>query len=183
MRKFVLILAIICSSAVAFAQQKIGYINSEELISIMPEYKKFTTDVEAYKKTFVDQLTTMQKELETKYKAYEAAMKAGTMQDAIREAKEKELQDLQNRIQTFSQTAEEKVAAKSQELLKPITDKADKAIQDVAKEKNFSYILDTSAGSIIYALPTDNIIADVKAKLGIKETTSTASPKPNGGTK
>jgi outer membrane protein len=67
------------------------------------------------------------------------------------------------------------INAKGQELLKPITEKADKAIQDVAKEKNYSYILDVSAGSIIYALPSDNIIGEVKTKLGIKE--AAALPK------
>ena len=167
MKKLIIALAFILTSSVMFAQQKIGYINSEELISTMPEYKKYTADVEAYKKTFVDQLTAMQKEMETKYKAYEATAK--TTSDEIRQVKEKELSDLQARMQTFQQTAEEKIAAKGQELLKPITEKADKAIQDVAKEKNYSYILDVSAGSIIYALPSDNIIGEVKTKLGIKE--------------
>jgi outer membrane protein len=168
MKKLIIALAFILTSSVTFAQQKIGYINSEELISTMPEYKKYAADLEAYKKTFVDQLTTMQKEFETKYKAYEATAK--TTSDEIRQVKEKELSDLQARIQTFQQTAEEKLAAKNQELLNPIQAKAVKAIQDVAKDKNYSYILDESTSSIIYALPSDNIIGEVKTKLGIKET-------------
>jgi outer membrane protein len=136
----------------------------------MPEYKKYTADLKAYEKTLVDQITAMEKEFETKYKAYEVTAK--TTSDEIRQVKEKELTDLQARLQSFKQTAEEKFADKKQELLNPIKAKAVNAIQDVAKEKVYSYILDESAGSIIYALPTDNIIGDVKTKLGIKETTA-----------
>ncbi len=167
MKKLILSLAILLSVSAAFAQQKIGYINSDELLVSMPEAKKADAEISAYAKTFQDQLSSMQKELETKYKAYEAGVK--TMTDATKEVKEKELNDLQNRIQSTQQSAEEKIATKRQELLKPITEKADAAIQAVAKEKGYSYIFDANAGGIIYALPTDNIIKDVKAKLGIKD--------------
>lgn len=171
MKKIIVVLTLIFSTAVAFAQQKIGYINSEELILSMPEAKKADGDINAYAKTFQDQLTTMQKELETKYKAYEKDVK--TMSEAMKDVKEKEITDLQGRIQSTQQSAEEKIAAKRQELLKPITERADKAIQEVAKEKGYTYIIDASSGSLIYATASDNIIADVKAKLGIKETPGT----------
>jgi outer membrane protein len=160
-------------STATIAQQKIGYINSDELLMSMPEAKKADAEISAYAKTFQDQLTAMQKELETKYKAYEAGVK--TMTEAMKDVKEKELQDLQNRMQSTQQSAEEKIASKRQEMLKPITEKADAAIQTVAKEKGYSYIFDANAGGIIYALPTDNILQDVKNKLGIKDT-----PAANG---
>ena len=175
MKKILIVLGLLYAGHQVNAQQKIGYINSEELIMAMPEAKKADADITAYAKTFQDQLQAMQKELETKYKAYEAGVK--TMTEAMKDVKEKELTDLQNRIQSVQQGAEEKIAAKRQDMLKPITEKADAAIQAVAKEKGYSYILDANAGGIIYALPTDNIIADVKNKLGIKEAPAT-SPAP-----
>ncbi len=175
MKKILIVLGLLYAGHQVNAQQKIGYINSEELIMAMPEAKKATADITAYAKTFQDQLQAMQKELETKYKAYEAGVK--TMTEAMKDVKEKELTDLQNRIQSVQQGAEEKIAAKRQDMLKPITEKADAAIQAVAKEKGYSYILDANAGGIIYALPTDNILADVKTKLGIKDAPAT-SPAP-----
>lgn len=175
MKKLILSLAILLTVSTAFAQQKIGYINSDELLVSMPEAKKADAEISAYAKTFQDQLSSMQKELETKYKAYEASVK--TMTDATKEVKQKELNDLQNRIQSTQQSAEEKIATKRQELLKPITEKADAAIQAVAKEKGYSYIFDANAGGIIYALPTDNIIKDVKAKLGIKDAPAAGGSK------
>jgi outer membrane protein len=174
MKKLLIVAALILSMSTAtIAQQKIGYINSDELLMSMPEAKKADAEISAYAKTFQDQLTAMQKELETKYKAYEAGVK--TMTEAMKDVKEKELQDLQNRMQSTQQSAEEKIASKRQEMLKPITEKADAAIQTVAKEKGYSYIFDANAGGIIYALPTDNILQDVKNKLGIKDT-----PAANG---
>ena len=175
MKKIMIVLALLYAGNQVNAQQKIGYINSEELIMAMPEAKKADADITAYAKTFQDQLQAMQKELETKYKAYEAGVK--TMTEAMKDVKEKELTDLQNRIQSVQQGAEEKIAAKRQDMLKPITEKADAAIQAVAKEKGYSYILDANSGGIIYALPTDNILADVKTKLGIKDAPAT-SPAP-----
>jgi outer membrane protein len=175
MKKILIVIASLFAGTQVDAQQKIGYINSEELIMAMPEAKKADADITAYAKTFQDQLQAMQKELETKYKAYEAGVK--TMTEAMKDVKEKELTDLQNRIQSVQQGAEEKIAAKRQDMLKPITEKADAAIQAVAKEKGYSYILDANAGGIIYAMPTDNILADVKTKLGIKDAPAT-SPAP-----
>ena len=177
-KQFFLTLTLLLITILSFGQQKIGYINSEELILSMPEAKKADADISAYAKTFQDQLTTMQKELETKYKAYEAGAKS--MSEAMLDVKQKELQDLQGRIQSTQQSAEEKVAAKRQELLKPITEKADKAIQDVAKEKGYTYILDASTGALVFATPTDNILKDVKNKLGIKDVAPAANP---GGSK
>jgi len=175
MKKLIFSLAILLTVSTAFAQQKIGYINSDELLVSMPEAKKADAEISAYAKTFQDQLASMQKELETKYKAYEAGVK--TMTDATKEVKEKELNDLQNRIQSTQQSAEEKIASKRQELLKPITEKADAAIQAVAKEKGYSYIFDANAGGIIYALPSDNIIKEVKTKLGIKDAPAAGGTK------
>lgn len=178
MKKLIIAVGIILSTSTLFAQQKIGYINSDELLMSMPEAKKADAEISAYAKTFQDQLGQMQKELETKYKAYEAGVK--TMTEAMKDVKEKELQDLQNRLQSTQQSAEEKVSNKRQELLKPITEKADVAIQAVAKEKGYSYIFDANAGGIIYALPTDNILQDVKNKLGIKDTPAGGGNAPKG---
>jgi outer membrane protein len=176
MKKLIIACALLVSGFCANAQQKIGYINSQEIISLMPESKKVSADIDAYKKTFADQMTSMQKELETKYKSYQETNK--TMSDAIKTVKEKELQDLQSRMGSFEQTANEKIESKLQELLAPVQDKAQKAIETVAKEKSYTFIFDTSSGGIIYALPGDNILDAVKTKLGIKDTPAASNSTP-----
>lgn len=181
MKKVIIVFTLLVVGLYSNAQQKIGYISSQEIISIMPETKKVQVDLDAYIKSFSDVMAGKQKELETKYKDYQANAK--TMSDALKTAKERELQDLQSGISSYEQTANEKIEDKKQELLSPINDKAQKAIEAVAKEKGYSYIFDTSAGGIIYALPSDNIIDAVKAKLGIKDTPAVNTPKPGGAPK
>ena len=168
MKKTVLLL--LCSvmiSAAAFAQSpKFGYINSQELLQVMPEFKKADADLQAYAKSFQEQLETMGKEYQKKGQEYQTGEKS--MTDAVKEVKQKELIDLQTRMESTQQSAQEKVAKKREELLAPILDKADKAIKDVAKEKAYDYVFDASQGQILYANETNNILPLVKTKLGIK---------------
>jgi len=169
MKKFVLILACgLLTGSVAFAQTspKIGYLPSAELLQSMPERAKADSDVAKYAKSFQDQIDIMMKEYQTKGQQYQAAEK--TMTDAMKEVKMKEIQDLQNRIESTQQSAQEKIQNKKQEVYAPILEKADKAIKAVAKEKNYDYIFDQSGGTLLYGKESENILPLVKAKLGIK---------------
>jgi outer membrane protein len=163
-----IVLFVVCgflAANVASAQSKFGYISSAELLNMMPEIKKANTDIEAYQKSFVEQLQALQTEGQNKLAAYNQGEKS--MTDAVKEAKQQELMDIQNRLQTMQQSAEEKVEKKKAELYQPILDKAQKAIEDVAKEKGYDYIFDRGQG-VLYAKDAYNILPDVKAKLGIK---------------
>ncbi|MDI9319848.1 MAG: OmpH family outer membrane protein [Phycisphaerales bacterium] len=145
---------------------KLGHINSQELLGLMPEVKKADADLKAYAKSFEEQLETMTKEYQKKMGDYQAQEK--TMTDAVKEVKQKEITDLGGRIESTQKSAEEKVVAKKQELFKPILDKAEKAIKEVAKEKGFDYVFDLSTGSVLVARDADNMLPLVKAKLGIQ---------------
>lgn len=166
MKKILLLVAVGVMFAMgAQAQQKVGYINTDELMSSMPEYKKATEDVVAYQKTFLDQGQAMSKELETKYTAY-MGVDPKTLTDAVKQVKEKEITDLQKRIGELEESMKEKVGAKQNELMKPVFDKVKAAIDGVGKENGYSYILD--AGAILFANEKENVLPLVKAKLGVK---------------
>jgi outer membrane protein len=171
MKKFALMLAFgLMTTASAFAigeaGLKLGYVNSQELLSVMPEMTKADGDLKLFAKQYQDQLETMGKEFEKKGGEYQAAEK--TMSEAVKEVKQKELQSLEARIRDFQQSAQEKIGKKKEDLYKPILEKADKAIKDVAKEKGYSYVFDASSGGLLYANETDNLLPLVKTKLGIK---------------
>jgi outer membrane protein len=167
MKKIVLFLACgLFLGNAAFAQAKFGYINSDELLSIMPEVRKADSSLQLFAKSYQDQLEQMMKEYQKKGQDFQAQEK--TMTEAVKEVKVKEIQQLEERIQSTQQSAQEKVAKKKEELYSPILEKADKAIKDVAKANNFDYVFDASRGNILYAKETDNILPLVKAKLGIK---------------
>src|SRR5262245_14546620 len=145
---------------------KFGHINSADLIKMMHETKAADRAQAKYSKTLEDQIKTMTAEYQSKLKTYQD--QGATMQEAIKATKEKELQDLGDRIQDFQQTAQESVQKKKEELYGPILKKAEDAIKTIAKEKGYSYIFDTSAGVVIFAQPSDDIMSMVKTKLGIK---------------
>ncbi len=154
------------AGSVAKAQSKIGYIALDRLVDQMPETKVAISTITAYNKQFIDQLTTMNTELQSKGQAYQA--QRTTMTDAIRTAKEAELTDMQKRFQDYQNTAQQQVDAKKSELGKPIIDKARAAATQVAKEKGYTWVINTSNTDLIVAPPGDDMMDAVKAKLGVK---------------
>jgi len=157
---------IVFAGNAAKAQTKIGYLNFDQLVQLMPEVKTIQTQLETYNKQFQDQYTAMTTEYQSKGQAYEA--QRATMTDAVRTAKEAELQDLQKRIQAFQTDAQQKVQAKTSELSKPLFDKLRAAAAQVAKEKGYAYVINTAQTDLIVSPPGDDLMADVKAKLGVK---------------
>jgi outer membrane protein len=146
---------------------KIGHINTQELLAAMPESDSAQAKVEKIYKDFQSQLEVMQVEFNNKYQEYGA--KSKEYSELIRQTKEAELQDLNQRIQQFQQSAEQDIQKQRADIFKPVLDKAKKAITDVAKENNFTYVLDLSPGVVLYY--SDNSIdltPMVKIKLGLK---------------
>ena len=146
--------------------QKFGYINSADLLKQMPETKKAEASLQVYvsglEKQFGGLQTSYQKQI-TEFQAQEK-----TMVDAIKQTKIKAIQDLEQQMQQSQASGQQKVAAKREELFKPILDKAEKAVKDVGKENGYDYVFDASTGSFIYAKDSHNIMPLVKTKLGIK---------------
>ncbi|WP_214071612.1 OmpH family outer membrane protein [Mucilaginibacter sp. dw_454] len=159
----------------AKAQTKIGYISYNDLIPAMPEYKTVNTQIEAFKKTFVDQLQLLSNELQTKGADYQA--KQATMTDAVKAAKQSELADLQKRAQDYQNTAQQSVEQKGNDLMKPLLDKARAAVTEVAKEKGLTYVFDSSTTQLLVSPPSDDIMAAVKVKLGISSTPTSTTTK------
>ncbi len=171
MKKIITVIAtcLILSIGAQAQTQKIGHINSLALLDVMPEMQKAKADIQAYLKTFEDQLVSMQKEYKDKIDAYQAGVKATpAMSDAIKEVKAKEIQDLEARIMQLNKSGEEKVQKKEEELTQPILKKADVAIKAVAKEKGYTYVIDASSGALLFAEDSDDLLEAVKIKLGMK---------------
>ena len=154
------------TSAMAQKTIKLGHINSSELMQIMPGKDSAQAAFEAEVKVLEGELSAMQEELQKKYTDYQE--RKSQMTELIRTTKEQELNDLNQRIQVYQQNAQQKLQEKEKELLQPIIDRAKQAIADVAKENGYSYIFDTSAGTLLYQQDSDDIFSLVKKKLGLK---------------
>ena len=108
----------------------------------------------------------MGQEYKSKVQAYQNNV--GTMSDLIRQTKEQEISDLQQRIQAFQQSAQQDIAKKQNDLFQPIIKKIKDAITAVGKEYHYTYILDVSQGVVLYYAHGDNVMPLVKKKLGLK---------------
>lgn len=168
----------------ASAQLKFGHLNSAELVSDMPETKKADADLKKYTEDLQAQFQSMNQDLQAKYGDYQA--KQGTLSEAIREIKAKEISDLQARIDEFQQSAQETVSRKKEELYGPILDRANKAVKDVGKAGKYTYILDTSVGTVIYFQESDDISNAVRRELGMPpappKKADTGATGPKGST-
>ena len=144
--------------------QKIGYVDSQAIIELMPESAKIQQDLQAYYSELQAELQAMATEYQNKMREYEANQ--ATMSNILRQSKEKEIVDLQGRIQEFQANAESDLAAKQDELSKPMLDKIKTAIDDVLKAKGLAYVFEKTVILSIGDSAID-ITADVKAKLGL----------------
>ncbi len=166
--KVTLLAVVLLTSANTFAQTlKLGHIDSSKLLAIMPERDAAQKQIETQAKEFESQMKSMQAEYEKLYQAYIAERE--TLSEALRADKETEIQSLQGRMQQYDQFAQAGIKKAKQDLLKPIFDRASKAIKDVGDENGFTYILDLSTGVVLHFSSTStDIMPLVKAKLGIQ---------------
>ena len=150
-----------------FAQNlKIGYINKQEIITVMPEYATAMKQLEDTNLKYITEGKKLEEELQRKYQEY--AAQADTLDAAIRQYKENELARLQQSIQEFTKSADETLKKKQQELFMPIIAKMDEAIAKVGEQNGFTFILDNTAGIIAYkSAQTTDVAALVKKALGL----------------
>jgi outer membrane protein len=150
----------------AEAQSKVGYIDFQTIVGQMPQFKTIKAQLDAYSKQFTDQLTLLNNELNAKGAAFQK--ESATMTDAVRTVKQSELQEINKRIQDYQTSAQQQYGDKSNELSKPLIDQIKAAVNAVAKEKGYNYVLDSGQITLIVAPETDDLMAAVKLKLGIK---------------
>ena len=156
----------IATSSFAQKGQKIGHINSNDLLTAMPERAEIQKQLDDLTTQLKVTLEAMGKERETKVAEFQAQQ--NNMTDLVKENKIKEITDLEKRIADFQENAQTELEKKNQELMAPIIDKAKEAIDAVAKENNYTYIIDTVSGVVLFSIDGDNILPLVKKKLGIQ---------------
>ena len=163
--KICLVAILLFSAGMVKAQTyKFAHIDSQALIQAMPETAAAQKTLEQQAKGLEDQLASMQKEFQTKLAEY--TQKGDSLTDIVRSAKEEDLQNLQQRIQTFNQSAQQKLQQKQAELMQPIFDKANQTIEIVAKEQGVIYVFDSNA--VLYkSNQSIDLLPLVKTKLGI----------------
>jgi outer membrane protein len=142
---------------------KIGHVNFEEIMSALPETDtaKAILDKESKEfRTAFEELTVAYNQL---YEEYQKGLSSYT--PITKKTKEDELLDKQKRMSEFEQNATATLQNRNAELVKPIIDKINKAIEKVATDNGFTYILDTSKGAVVFTSKDSQNITTMVIKI------------------
>jgi outer membrane protein len=166
LKTLLIAIAALTLTIAANAQElKFGHINSQEVLADMPDKLTAEKTLQDEASKLEEQLKIMSNDLQQKYEEY--INKRDSLPELIRATKEKEIQDADQRIQSYRQMAQQSLAQKEQQLLGPIIEKVQKAIDEVGTENGFVYIFDLGSQIILYNSPQSVDVAPlVKAKLG-----------------
>lgn len=168
MKKLTLFLILSCTLMnAANAQNKIAHIDFSALIVSMPEYKKADTTLAQYQNALNQQYADMVQDFNLKDSLL-ASKDSLKYTKAQLEVKRRDLGQLYVKLQGWNQQAQQLYAAKENELLAPIQAKAAQAIEAVAKENGYGYVLSRQA--VVNTPPAaDDLLPLVKKKLGIRQ--------------
>ena len=161
-------------SASSLFAQKFGRVDLAAIVTAMPEYKEAEANLQVYGKDLQDQLEQIQVEFNNRYLEYEKNV--ATYSDSVRQLKERELTELQQRFQDFQQVAQQDMQKKEAELINPVYTKANDAVKVVSTRGGYIAVFNTagdqpaSAGLAYFnAEALTDITAEVKKELGIVE--------------
>ena len=166
LKKIALLLLLIAPMSV-FAQ-KFGHVKFAEILTVMPEYTKAQTDIQAQQKQYEDEMKRASDELTNKFTEYQ--QEQANLPKNIQERRQKELQELNEKGMQFQADAQQQLQKAYAEMMEPIYKKIDDAIKAVGQEGGYVYIFDLNRTDIPFvneSLSTD-VTPAVKGKLGLK---------------
>jgi outer membrane protein len=157
------------------AQTKFGFIRVDEVVALMPELKKIDTALQSYQQ---DSLPRTYNYLLSQYQRYDSIATDSVKQTGVvRQQAANQRAQFLSELQNWQASAQQLIEAKQNMLLQPVYDKVLKAIDEVAKEKGYSYVFNREA--LLVGPPADNLLPLVAEKLKVKVPTQTpAATKP-----
>lgn len=171
MKKIVLSAILAIASVSIYAQSlKLGYTNVEFILESHPKMKEIQSEIETLTNVYRKDIQNQTQEFQAKVAQYQKG--EAMMSDIVKAEKQKELQNAQNSIEDMQNNAQMKLMQKQDDLLAPVLDEIEAAIEAVAKENGYDYVFNgsTSNGTsiVLYAKAKgDNLTIKIFEKLGI----------------
>ena len=159
-----LLLAIMIALPMSVFAQKWAVINTQQLMESMPELKTVNEQLEAANKKYQDEFTKLQEEFQKKFEEFQG-LDENTPQ-TIKDRRMQEMQELENKIQQFRETAVQDIQRQQQQLMAPIQEKVVKAIQAVGAEGNYTFVFE-NVMPLYTGTDVTDITDTVKSRLGI----------------
>lgn len=165
MKKFLILVMML--APMSLLAQKFGYVNSAEIIQVMPEYTKALNDVQALEKMYTDDFNSMRTELEKKGTEFEK-MQQDSVPENILKRRYEELMQMQQRLQEYAEEVRQNLANAEQEKMMEIQKVLLDALEKVGKDGSYVCIFDLAGGiPFINKSICDDVTSKVRAKLGI----------------
>lgn len=157
---------LLASSTWSFAQ-KIAYVNSSSLLNEMPEVKQAESELDVLKTQLQKKYELQVKAFQTKVQDFQRKQQSGEMSPKAIQDEEAKLTQEQESIVAQEQQIQDQLVNKRNELLKPIFDKVQAIINELAKANGYMLVLDASP-TVLFVDPSVDLTAQVKTKLGLK---------------
>ena len=167
MKKILLIAATAFAAVTACAQPKFAHVNTTELVQLCPEMAKARETMTAASNDAQETFNDMQAEFNSKLQTYQS--KGSTWTQAVRESKERELTEIQQRLQEFSQSVQAELQQQEQQLMAPIYQKVNETVQDLAKKGGYIYVFDVQSLMYFDATQSVDLTPEARKVLGIPE--------------
>ncbi|MFT3884832.1 MAG: OmpH family outer membrane protein [Flavobacteriales bacterium] len=168
MKKFLLTLCVMAASTAGVHAQapKLGHIDRQALMLMLPERKDAEAKMQTFAKTLDERLKAMGQEYQNK--VADAQARAEGMTKTEQQTAMREIQEMEQRITTAQENAKDDLSKQEEELLAPMVERTNKAIKEVATEGKYTYIFDSSTGMVLFYDGGDDILPLVKKKLNIQ---------------
>ena len=153
-------------TSIVWADIKIGYIDSNEIMTKFEEVRQVQVDLEKEQRRLQAEMESRIMQLDSLKQEYDRQRLL--MSDSRRQEKEQDIVRSEQEVQRFQMDKfgpEGEIYQTQNQLLKPILAKIDEAIQSVGKKQQYDYIFDAVGGAIVYALDANNLTEDVLEEL------------------
>lgn len=144
-----------------YAQNKTGYVSIDEVVQLMPEYKRATGEMAQYDSTLQIEYAETLKELNRQDSLFK--MDSTKMSPAAKTAKKEMMKKLLVELQGFEQGYQQKMQQKQEELMAPIAQKANQLIADIAKANGYTYVFRKEA--LLVQPDADDLLPLIKRKI------------------
>ena len=163
--KKLFVIALAALATLTASAQTFGRVNFQELLMLAPEMDAAREAIAASQKEAEETYSAMVEEYQGKLTQYQ--QKQATWTAAIRESKERELMEIQNRIQEFQQSISQELQQQQNQLTAPIQEKVSKAISDIAKAKGLTAVFDLSQALYLDETKVIDLTPDARKALNI----------------
>ena len=153
------------------AQQKVGYVNTEAIIALLPVTQKANEELAEMQTKFLSQGQSIQEEMKAKYDDLVSKNEAGQLSENLRQLGQQEMGQLQQDLADHNQQSQEALVKRRSVLFKPILKQVNETIQEVSKSQGYDLVFDVQETGLVYGNSDYNLTEAVLLALGVDQAT------------